>query len=198
MTLLYLFSHSVHGSIESLKRKWLDFFGGVCLFVCFLAINFYIGFSDTAVTSVFFYTKLNFLLKVQKEQAKPRTGPKTKEGPLLTVILPLAWPRADASLGCDGHQRLPDGFLPTLPYIPSHARCCQSWVVVEATVVLPDVVHHAARDDLKAVWVATLRQSAKVLRRLHLQDLRQGDLLWNKKESLNPGSCGWSNLKRSL
>lgn len=198
MTLLYLFSHSVHGSIESLKRKWLDFFGGGCLFVCFLAINFYIGFSDTAVTSVFFYTKLNFLLKVQKEQAKPRTGPKTKEGPSLTVILPLAWPRADASLGCDGHQRLPDGFLPTLPYIPSHARCCQSWVVVEATVVLPDVVHHAARDDLKAVWVATLRQSAKVLRRLHLQDLRQGDLLWNKKESLNPGSCGWSNLKRSL
>lgn len=183
-------------------RAWKEndwtFLGGVCLFVCFLAINFYIGFSDTAVTSVFFYTKLNFLLKVQKEQAKPRTGPKTKEGPSLTVILPLAWPRADASLGCDGHQRLPDGFLPTLPYIPSHARCCQSWVVVEATVVLPDVVHHAARDDLKAVWVATLRQSAKVLRRLHLQDLRQGDLLWNKKESLNPGSCGWSNLKRSL
>lgn len=175
----------------------LFFGGGVCLFV--LAINFYIGFSDTAVTSIFFFnTKLNFLLKVQKEQAKPRTGPKTKEGPLLTVILPLAWPRANASLGCDGHQRLPDGFLPTLPYIPSHARCCQSWVVVEATVVLPDVVHHAARDDLKAVWVATLRQSAKVLRRLHLQDLRQGDLLWNKKESLNPGSCGWSNLKRSL
>lgn len=119
-----------------------------------------------------------------------KTKNRTKEGLLLTVILSLAWPRADASLGRDGHQRLPDGFLPTLPYIPSHARCCQSWVVVEATVVLPDVVHHAARDDLKAVWVATLRQSAKVLRWLHLQDLRQGDLLWNKKESLNPGCCG--------
>lgn len=179
------------------ENDWTFLGGVVCLFVFWLLTST-LAFQTQRSHPYFFYTKLNFLLKVQKEQAKPRTGPKTKEGPSLTVILPLAWPRADASLGCDGHQRLPDGFLPTLPYIPSHARCCQSWVVVEATVVLPDVVHHAARDDLKAVWVATLRQSAKVLRRLHLQDLRQGDLLWNKKESLNPGSCGWSNLKRSL
>lgn len=45
-------------------RAWKEndwtFLGGGCLFVCFLAINFYIGFSDTAVTSVFFLHKTEF------------------------------------------------------------------------------------------------------------------------------------------
>lgn len=93
----------------------------------------------------------------------------------LTVV--LAGSRPDAGLGCDGHQRLPDGLLPALTYDAAHARGSQDRVVVRAADILPDVVDHGGSDDLEAVRVAALREAAEVLRRLHLQDLRQRDLL---------------------
>ncbi len=97
---------------------------------------------------------------------------------LLTVVLPLARPGADAGLRRDGHHRLSDGLLPALAHVPPDTGRRQDGVVVRATVVLPNVVHHVARDHLEAVRVAALGQVAEVLRRLHLEDLGQGDLLW--------------------
>lgn len=96
---------------------------------------------------------------------------------LLTVVLPLAGPGADAGLGCDRHHRLSDGLLPALAYISPHAGCSQDRIVVQAAVVLPDVVHHASRDHLEAVRVAAWGQAAEVLRQLDLKDLGQRDLL---------------------
>lgn len=93
------------------------------------------------------------------------------------MVLPLAGPGADAGLGRDGHHRLSDGLLPALAHVPPHAGRRQDGVVVQAAVVLPDVVHHVGRDHLEAVRVAALREAAEVLRRLHLEDLGEGDLL---------------------
>lgn len=93
------------------------------------------------------------------------------------MILRLARPGADAGFGRDGHHRLSDGLLPTLAHIPPHAGRCHDGVVIQAVVILPDVEHHVARDHLEAVRVAALGEVAEVLRWLHLEDLRQGDLL---------------------
>lgn len=93
------------------------------------------------------------------------------------MILRLARPGADAGFGRDGHHRLSDGLLPTLAHIPPHAGRCHDGVVVQAVVILPNVEHHVARDHLEAVRVAALGEVAEVLRWLHLEDLRQGDLL---------------------
>ncbi len=94
------------------------------------------------------------------------------------MVLPLAGPGADAGFGRDGHHRLADRLLPALAHVPPHAGRRQDGVVVQATVILPDVVHHAGRDHLEAVRVAALRQAAEVLRGPHLEDLGQRDLLW--------------------
>lgn len=101
---------------------------------------------------------------------------------LLTVVLPLAGPGTDAGFGCDRHHRLSDGFLPALADIPSHAGRRQCRVVVQDSVILPDIVNHVGCDHLEAVRVAALGEAAEVLRRLHLEDLGQGDLLWVVKE----------------
>lgn len=93
------------------------------------------------------------------------------------MVLPLAVPGADAGLGRDGHHRLSDGLLPALAHVPPHAGRRQGGVVMQAATVLTDIVHHVGRDHLEAVSVAALGQAAEVLRRLHLEDLGQGDLL---------------------
>lgn len=93
------------------------------------------------------------------------------------MVLPLARPGADAGLGRDRHHRLSDGLLPAVADVPPNAGRRQHGVVVQAAVVLPDIVHHVGCDHLKAVRVAALWQAAEVLRRLHLEDLGKGDLL---------------------
>lgn len=93
------------------------------------------------------------------------------------MVFPLPWPGADAALGCNRHHRLSNGLLPALAHVPPHTRCCQHGVVIQAAIVLPDVVHHVGCDHLEAVRVAALRQAAEVLCRLHLQDLGQRDFL---------------------
>ena len=112
-------------------------------------------------------------------------------GLLLTVVLPFAGTGADAGRGRDGHQGVADGLLPALAHVPSHARRRQDGVVVQAAVVLPDVVHHVGRGHLEAVRVAAGGPAAEVLRRLHLQDLGQRDLLKGAraKQEVTLDSC---------
>lgn len=99
------------------------------------------------------------------------------------MISALAGSTGHTGLRGDGHQGLSDGLLPALSHLHAHPRGSQSRVVVGAAVVLPHVIDHGGCDDLKAVWVAALGQVTVVPRRFHLEDLRQGDLLWIRTET---------------
>lgn len=75
------------------------------------------------------------------------------------MIFILSRSGAHTGLWCywNGHQGLADGPLPALGHLQPHAAGRQSRVVyveVGAASVLPNVVHHGGRDDLKAVWIA--------------------------------------------
>lgn len=101
----------------------------------------------------------------------------------LTVISALAGSTGHTGLRGDGHQGLSDGLLPALSHLHAHPRGSQSRVVVGTAVVLPHVVDHGGRDDLKTVWVAALGQIAVVPRLFHLEDLRQRDFLEKRRKT---------------
>ena len=102
------------------------------------------------------------------------------------MVLAVSGGAGDAGLGGDGHQGLPDGLLPALGHLGAHTGGGQRGAVVVASMVLADVVHHGGGDDLEAMDVAALGQLAVVPARLHLQDLRQRDLLWGGERNYNP------------
>ncbi len=98
----------------------------------------------------------------------------------LTVIFALASSTCHAGLWGDRHQGLSDGLLPALGHLHAYSRGGQSRAVVVTAVVLPYIINHGGCDDLKAVWVAALRQITVVSGLFHLQDLRQRDFLWGE------------------
>lgn len=101
------------------------------------------------------------------------------------MVLAVVRAGAHAGFGRDGHHRLADGLLPALAHLlPDTGRRQDG--IVQAAVVLPDVVHHDGGDDFKAVRVAGLGEVAVVLCRLHLEDLRQRDLLQGRTQ-IPPG-----------
>lgn len=106
---------------------------------------------------------------------------------LLTGALPVAQPGANAGFGCDGHHCLTNGPLPAVAHVPTDARCHQDRIV-QASMILPNIVHHDGSDHFKAVWVTGLRKMTEVLCRLHLKDLRQWDLLQGQIEEAS-GFC---------
>lgn len=108
-----------------------------------------------------------------------RVGPRTWL--VLTVLLRLARAGARAGFGADGHHGLSDGALPAVAHLPADARRRQGRAV-QAAVVLANIVDPDGRDQLEAVGVAGLRKLAEVLRWLHLEDLRQRDLLQGQTE----------------
>lgn len=97
------------------------------------------------------------------------------------MLLRWALPGASAGFGGDGHHGLSDGALPAVAYLPPHARRRQDRIV-QAAIILPNIVDHGTSDELKAVGVAGLRKMTEVLRWLHLEDLRQRDLLRGKTD----------------
>lgn len=96
---------------------------------------------------------------------------------VLTVIFSLSSSAGHTGLRGDRHQGLSDGLLPALSHLHAHSRGGQGRTVVWTGVLLPDVVDHGGRDDLKAVRVAALGQVAVVSGEFHLEDLRQRDFL---------------------
>lgn len=93
----------------------------------------------------------------------------------------MAQPGANAGFGCDGHHRLTNGPLPAVAHVPPDARRHQDRIV-QASMILPNIVHHDGSDHFKAVRVTGLRKMTEVLCRLHLKDLRQWDLLQGQLE----------------
>lgn len=100
------------------------------------------------------------------------------------MISPLASSTGQTGLRRDRHQGLSDGLLPALRHLHADSWGSQSRAVVGTAVVLPHIVDHGRRDDLKAVWVATLGQITVVPALFNLEDLRQRDFLWEGWETL--------------